>query len=91
MAFLKRFLIIPSNNFFHVKDLPLVSRVDRMTAQQPTRTVIRLVVVDEQSLARIRNAEIGFVFQTFNLLNRTTALQTRGCSMPSTALSRTQH
>jgi putative ABC transport system ATP-binding protein len=29
----------------------------------------------DNQLAHIRNAEIGFVFQTFNLLNRTTALQ----------------
>lgn len=29
----------------------------------------------DNQLANIRNAEIGFVFQTFNLLNRTTALQ----------------
>jgi len=29
----------------------------------------------DNQLAHIRNAEIGFVFQTFNLLNRSTALQ----------------
>ncbi len=31
--------------------------------------------MDDDELARIRNKEIGFIFQTFNLLSRTDALQ----------------
>ncbi len=47
---------------------------------QPTSGTYRLDDVDvhslnDNSLAEIRNRKIGFVFQTFNLLARTTAIQ----------------
>jgi putative ABC transport system ATP-binding protein len=40
----------------------------RLNAQEVSR-------LDDDELARIRNKEIGFVFQTFNLLSRTSAIE----------------
>ena len=47
---------------------------------RPTRGEIRLEgmlvsALDDEALATVRNQKIGFVFQTFNLLARTTALE----------------
>ena len=46
---------------------------------RPTSGVLRFCgetvsVMSDKQLAKIRNLQIGFVFQTFNLINRTTAL-----------------
>jgi putative ABC transport system ATP-binding protein len=54
--------------------LNLIGCLDTPTAGQYWLGGEEVSELDDNDLARIRNRQIGFVFQTFNLLPRTTAL-----------------
>jgi len=54
--------------------LNLIGCLDTPTSGQYWLSGQEVSQLDDNELARIRNREIGFVFQTFNLLSRTTAL-----------------
>jgi putative ABC transport system ATP-binding protein len=54
--------------------LNLIGCLDTPTAGQYWLGGEEVSQLDDNDLARIRNRQIGFVFQTFNLLPRTTAL-----------------
>jgi len=53
----------------------LIGCLDRPTAGQYILDGIPVESMNDDDLAAVRNKKIGFVFQTFNLLPRTTALQ----------------
>ncbi len=52
----------------------LLGCLDRATSGSYELDGQLVTLLPERHLARIRNREIGFVFQTFNLINRTTAI-----------------
>ena len=52
----------------------IIGCLDRPTAGEYWLNGERVSAMNDRQLARIRNREIGFVFQTFNLLPRMTAL-----------------
>ncbi|NLN64385.1 MAG: ABC transporter ATP-binding protein [Clostridiaceae bacterium] len=53
----------------------IIGCLDRLTKGTYTLNNIDITVLSEHELAKIRNSQIGFVFQTFNLLPRMTALK----------------
>jgi putative ABC transport system ATP-binding protein len=53
----------------------LIGCLDTPTGGEYVLNGQRVAGMDDDELARIRNREIGFVFQTFNLLPRSTALE----------------
>ena len=52
----------------------IIGCLDRPTAGEYRLNGERVSAMNDRQLARIRNREIGFIFQTFNLLPRMTAL-----------------
>ena len=53
----------------------LLGCLDRPTAGRYVLDGQDVSALTDRQLADVRNARIGFVFQTFNLINRTTALE----------------
>src|SRR5213080_1852916 len=53
----------------------LIGCLDTATSGQYELNGVNVGEMDDNQLAEIRNREIGFVFQTFNLLARSTALR----------------
>src|ERR1700742_1889390 len=53
----------------------LIGCLDSPTSGEYVLNGNRVAGMGEDELARVRNQEIGFVFQTFNLLPRSTALE----------------
>ncbi|NTV89102.1 MAG: ABC transporter ATP-binding protein [Clostridiales bacterium] len=53
----------------------IIGCLDRATAGQYILDGVNIASLDDIALAKIRNLKIGFVFQSFNLLPRMTAIQ----------------
>lgn len=68
----------------------LLGCLDTPTAGEYTLNGSRVSEMDDSELAEIRNKEIGFVFQTFNLLPRSTALENVALPLVYSGLSKSK-
>lgn len=55
--------------------LHLIGCLDRPTSGKYELDGVQVIDLDKDQLADIRNQKIGFIFQSYNLLSRTTALE----------------
>jgi putative ABC transport system ATP-binding protein len=55
--------------------LHIIGCLDRATSGEYDLDGVRVNSLDKNQLADVRNQKIGFIFQSYNLLSRTTALE----------------
>lgn len=55
--------------------LNLLGALDKPTSGKIIIDGVDITALGERSLARFRNRKVGFIFQSYNLINRTTALK----------------
>lgn len=66
----------------------MIGALDRPTEGTYYLNGVDISTLDDTALSRIRNKEIGFVFQTFNLISRTSALKNVEMPMMYAGMSR---
>lgn len=68
----------------------IIGALDRATRGSYMLDGVPIGICDDKRLSEIRNKKIGFVFQTFNLISRTTALKNVELPMLYSGISKTE-